>query len=169
MWLVGYGSLMNPEQFEGKNYQLVYVKGWKRIFNKIVSRNTWKDYAENEYQGTLNVVKSSNCNFNAISYKLDSIADLNKLIQREQDYHLEKVRAHNLLTHQPLKNHYMFMSNTINSKGHNIISQDIKPIPRYLEVCRKGSYAWTKMFGNLFDRTTYLADGITSVKEYLQN
>lgn len=39
MWLIAYGSLMNKNEFKGKNAKKVIVKGWKRIFNKVVSRD----------------------------------------------------------------------------------------------------------------------------------
>lgn len=167
MWIIGYGSLMNREQFEGKEHRLVIVKGWKRVFNKVVSRPVWKQYARGDELGTLNVIQSQSSHFNAVAHRV-SDEEFSKLIEREEDYHREKAGAYDFKTHEKLGDYTLFVSNTTNKQGDTLIRDDIKPINEYLEVSRRGAYSWGDDFGEEFDRTTFLADGRVCIKEFLK-
>tara|TARA_Y100000310_G_C20514656_1_gene730585 strand:+ start:202 stop:708 length:507 start_codon:yes stop_codon:yes gene_type:complete len=167
MWIIAYGSLMNKQQFSGKSCKLVHVQGWKRIFNKVVSRDVWKRQSHGNYVGTLNVVEEENASFNAVAYEIDN-AELSTLLQREEDYHTEEVVVKELKSGSPLENCLMFVSNETNEKGKPITRDDIFPIPAYLDVCRSGAYSWGEEFGEEFDRTTFLADRKITIETYLR-
>ncbi len=168
MWIIGYGSLMDKEQFKGQNYQLVTVKGWKRLYNKLVSRKKWKKFAHENYQGTVNVEKDLDTEFNAVAFEVDE-QGFEDLKNREEDYHAQEVTVCEFGSSKEFENAVLFVSNKTDQSGEIRSSDQLLPIPEYLEVCRKGAYSWGDKFGKVFDQTTYLADGKTSIKEYLLN
>ena len=166
MWVIVYGSLMNKEQFQGKKFRLVTVKGWKRIFNKVVSRAVWKPYTNGNVIGTLNIIPESKASFNAIAFYVTN-EEFASLIEREEDYRNVTAEMFDFKTGSPLDTGTLFVANENNKSGENIIRDDILPIPKYLTVCREGAYSWQPGFGEVFDETTFIADGKTTVKEFL--
>jgi len=166
VWIVVYGSLLNPKEFKNKNHVLVIVKGWRRIFNKVASRSVWRKYIKENEKATLNVEKEKNSYFNGIVYEV-SDKEFSKLVEREQDYHIEKVDVYDFESSKKLFAAFIFVSNEKNKDGEKILRNDIKPIREYLEICRNGAYAWGERFGKEFDKTTFLADGKTTIQEFL--
>ena len=168
MWVIGYGSLMNKDEFQSKNFKLVRVKGWGRIFNRINLRSAWEKYGKGNKIGTLNVVKSPGLYFNALAYKV-SDKDFQKLIEREVDYHTEKAEAYDFETNEKVEEVTFFVSNKKTKDGKQILRENIMPNPKYLEVCRRGAYSWGDNFGKEFDKSTFLADGKTSIEAYIKS
>jgi cation transport regulator ChaC len=156
MWIIAYGSLMDPKLLEHKKHKLAIVKGWKRIFNKVVIRNLWKKYASGKQIGTVTVIKSPGSSFNGVAFMV-SDKEFSDLKKREEDYHIEKTEAWDFKTDEKLGECILFVSGETR--------EDILPIKEYLQVCRDAAYSWGEAFGKEYDRTTFLADG-TSIDSH---
>jgi len=165
MWVIGYGSLM--DNFTESIYILVKVEGWKRIFNKVASREFWREQALDGEEAVLNVISSPGSYFNGIAYNLDD-EQLSSLQEREQDYRLEGVEAIDLKTENGLSA-LLFVSYERDAAGQQIIRNDVNPIKAYLDVCRRGAYSFGENFGRMFDKTTFLADGKTTIERMVQD
>tara|TARA_Y100000310_G_C20403411_1_gene678509 strand:+ start:92 stop:547 length:456 start_codon:yes stop_codon:yes gene_type:complete len=150
MKLIAYGSLMN----DYKKSNLVIVKGWKRVFNKIVDSWCWKKFSKGKEVATLNVIEDKNSSFNAvlIEYKKKDVQDIKK---REANYVMKEADIFDYKTGKSLGRAKLFVSKKIGS--------DIVPIKEYLEACRKAAYSHGKEFGKEFEQSTYLSDKKTRI------
>jgi len=148
MWIITYGTLMNKKILRNKKCKKVIVKGWKRIFNKVVSRQVWGKHAKGKKCATLNIISSKNSSFNAIAYHINK-KDLKKLKEREEDYYIAKARFYSL------DGKYLGFASIFASKK---TKSSITPINEYKVTARKAAYSWGTEFGKLFDSTTYLCN-----------
>lgn len=48
-----------------------------------------------------------------------------------------------------------------------LVRQDVLPDPRYLENCRRAARVHGDLFGDTYDRTTFLADQRTTIADYV--
>ena len=164
MWIAGYGSLMKY-QFGSR---LVIIRGWKRIFNKVAGRRTWKQHASGKNIAALNAMNSPGSSFNAVAFPVTD-EGFQQLVEREQDYHAEKTVMYDIETGERVGSCVLFISNEKNKNSEIIVRDDIFPVPEYLQFCRKAAYSWGDDFGKTFDRTAFLADGTTSIEEFLKD
>ncbi|MBR9699276.1 gamma-glutamylcyclotransferase [Candidatus Woesearchaeota archaeon] len=163
MKLIVYGSLMNSKEFSASSPKKIMIKDWKRILNRNAMRSHWNP--KGKESAVLNIMKSPGDSFNAICYDI-SDKEYEELRLREIEYHTITVPIYDYEARKHIGTSVIFVSNEKNNMGEKILLENISPIKKYLEVCRRGAYSWGKEFGEMFDRTTFLADGTTSVKEY---
>jgi hypothetical protein len=145
---VGYGSLLSHESLkqsiEDKNFRLVKVKGYKRIFNL----STKKD----ENADVLNIKKSKTHHFNGVLFSIND-KELKEIKEREDDYNLEKVDVYDFKTNKKLGKAFFVID--------YIVSIDKKkkfPSKSYFIMCRQAAYNISREFGEYWDKTTYISD-----------
>jgi len=160
MKIIAYGSLMNKAEFSGRSHKLVIVKGFMRILNKPFERSVWKTHAKGNEKGVMSIIDEKNSEFNAVMYDITE-SDFTFLKQRETGYSPIEVDVIDYKTRKDLGSATIFKSRTQDD--------DIIPVKYYVEICRKGAYSWGKDFGEMFDKTTYLSDGNTTVLEYIKS
>jgi hypothetical protein len=166
MWIVTYGSLLNRNEFTCDYYKLVSVQGWKRVFNRLATRSVWRGHIRGNEKAALSVIPSVDSSFNAVLYNVTS-QQFNQLVKRENGYRTELAEVFHFQSNEFAGVHPLFVSNEFDKDGVKVLRSDIKPIRRYLEVCRSGAYSWGDDFGKAFDRTTFLADGKTTCHEHV--
>lgn len=138
---------MDKEHVKGRDHRLVIVKNWKRIFNKVASRNKWKHYARGNEIAAANAIPSEGFYFNAVAFEV-SEDEFSELKDREKDYHVETVETWDFESGKTFRQCFIFVSNK------EKIRDDIKPIKEYYKACRDAAYSWGEGFGKMFDSTT---------------
>jgi cation transport regulator ChaC len=161
MYIIGYGSLMNKDEFSARDYKLVRVLGWRRVFNKVAARGVWREKIDGDKKATLNVVNCKESRFNAVVMKVDK-RQFDEIVAREKGYYYKKVQCMIISSGEVIEA-ILFIVNSATGE----IADEILPIDAYLEVCRKGAYSFGEDFGKEFDRTTYLSDEKTTVADYI--
>lgn len=173
MILVGYGSLLNKSSFERtlpwREPKEIIVNGYKRIFNLIPSRlELYKLYDANHTKGeiaVLNVIPDKEHYINAVTFELNE-EEMNIIKIRLKNYHPEETEILDKKTKKRIGTGIIFVGDSTKN-GENILSNDILPIPKYLETCRQGAFNMGKSFYKTWLETTFLGDGQT-VKDFIK-
>ncbi|MDP4012981.1 MAG: gamma-glutamylcyclotransferase family protein [Candidatus Nanoarchaeia archaeon] len=141
--IVGYGSLMSHKSLRktisDKRFKPVIVKGYKRIFNLAVSKNS----------DVLNLKKSPKSKFNGLMFQIDN-QELNKIKKRESGYELEEVYVYNFKTNKRLNKCFVVVDH------HALDKYRRKPKKDYFILCREAAYHINKKFGEFWDNTTFI-------------
>jgi cation transport regulator ChaC len=137
--VVGYGSLEDHnslrETISDKNFKLVIVKGYKRIFNLSDSNSHKRD--------VLNLSKNSKSQFNGVMFPA-SEKEILKLKKRELEYNLEETLAYDFETKKKIGNCLVFVDGLISLDDKNRL-----PDKKYFLLCRNASYSLGKKFGEI--------------------
>jgi|SRR3989344_584788 len=154
--IVGYGSLIShkslKQTLKDKRFVPVIVKGYERIFN--LSSDNGKD--------VLNLKISPKAKFNCVLFKVDE-KELKEIKLREDEYNLEKTKVYDFKTGKFLGEALIVIDYIvdIDKKGHF-------PDKGYFILCREAAYHINKEFGQMWDETTFTADG-KKVSSWIKN
>lgn len=179
--LFGYGSLMNPTSAARsvspeavKSMKPALAFGLKRIFNyKAGNVSRWgSDLPENE-KAMLNIEPMTTYNhaINGVVMEV-SAKDLAQLVEREVGYDLVPVIVanwdHIILKHccVKMKIAYTFYVPDELRQGIDYTQTEYYPVRGYLHAVQDGAAIFGDKFLNYWNKTTYLSDGTTSVKEW---
>lgn len=177
----GYGSLMNktsaarsmkPEAVE--SMQPVVAFGAKRIFNYYATKvDHWGANPDPKERAMLNLAPSfdKTAVVNGVTLEVDE-EDLANLVKRERGYDLVPIlvaswsSVSSESTEVEFKVAYTFV--IPNELRDNIAfsSTQFYPVRGYLEAIQEGAGSFGKDFLELWDSTTYLADGTTTVAKW---
>jgi len=147
--VIGYGGLLSHkslrETLPNKKFSLVIIKGFKRIFNVIDSKDKSPD--------VLNVKKSTSSELNGVLFAVND-KELNTLKKREDDYNLEKVNYYDFRTGKLLGKALICIDHSTTIDFHHK-----NPNKNYFILCREAAYHISKKFGQLWDNTTFTSSG----------
>ena len=181
--LIGYGSLMNlqsaAETIEGVNetdfYPVVCV-GAKRLFNYRIPDDVLKELAElggpaqPHELAALNVIPTGRAAdlFNGRVVPV-AAADLPALRQREYGYHLRSVTClrWDAWESEPFAAAVLAAEDPV-INGRQVIDNTLDPNPAYAGIVDAGATAVSEPFHELFLDTTFLADGKTTLQQWLE-
>lgn len=177
----GYGSLMNKgslartvKQTAVDSMKPTIAFGVKRIFN-YKAKNTahWGENQNPKEKAMLNLAQTLNLGSmaNGVTIEVDK-EDFNHLVSRETGYDLVPILvaawddvigqnpqlkikiAYTFIAADELRNHILYTST------------EFYPVRGYLNAIQCASKKFGEDFANMWDATTFLADGTTSVKEW---
>lgn len=145
---IGYGSLVDHnslrESIKDKKFQLVKVKGYKRIFNLSLNFDKNND--------VLNIQKSKAGIFNAVLFSVNE-EELKQLKKREEDYNFEKVVVYDFASNKKIGLAMIDIDYIVSiDKKHKL------PGKKYFILCRNAAYKISEEFGRFWDKTTYISN-----------
>ena len=197
-WVLGYGSLLHPDSLRRTLPQVkidgirpVYVAGARRLFN-LVSPG-WARLAgavHGKRVAALNAYPAAGAQMNAVAFYIKK-EEIGPLDRREFCYYKipnvpfvdwEKQSA---ASPSPQDNglYYSVMDAATLKKRFpqryreeyeplgvdGLLGSDVLPQEEYLSVCLQGARVWGEAFLTFFLRHTLLADGRTTLAEYVKD
>lgn len=179
--LIGYGSLLHPDSARKtvpntppKGHMPVIAFGARRVFDYVIPDNVLINWgvAEKELSG-MHDRAALNAHYTGRS--LDIITgrlvplnakDLPALREREKAYDLRVVPYVPYASpNEAIKLAYILCATPRPWNGQTFVDRRIKPFQPYLSLCRSGVAKVSKEYLELFNQTTCVADGKTSLKE----
>lgn len=179
--MFGYGSLMSREsakrtvkQEAVDSMQTAVAFGVKRVFNYHATKSPrWREDQDPKEKAMLNMVQTFKIDSmaNGVLIEVDS-EDLSELVKREVGYDLVPILVaswDDLVGQSPeinIKIAYTFVA--INELREHIdyTSTEFYPVRWYLKMIQDTSLEFGEEFANMWNETTYLADGTTKIKEW---
>lgn len=172
--VIGYGTLLSRSSLartigdpgRGPHEMIpVLVRGFRRLFNMrpdhYEASDLWgRPGVEN---GAMNVEPAAGELFNGLAFRVTP-AQLEKLDQRESSYERLEVETCAFDTGEPIGLGHLY-SSIPNAPWIERDPHRLLPLWRDLVWARTGAYRTGRRFGETFDRTTYLADGVTLVAD----
>ena len=174
--VIGIGTLLNASSVgtklasaDRKTYRPVIVPGYQRLFNLRAEHYEASNMlaTQAEELGAHNVQPIKNAYFNGLAFAVDD-AELEKLDERERYYRREAVEYHDFYTRESLGQGFLYVS-PLNRRW--IINDPEKLMPRWLDIAlaSQGAYKYGAAFGEMYEATTYLADGATPAVPYYRS
>jgi len=176
-FLVGYGTLLNRASLattlgpgaETKRAIPVLVEGYRRLFNLHPTHYEPSYHLTPEplEVGAMNVQRAPGFHFNGLAFSL-SLQELEALDERERYYERIWASTVRFPGGEILGEAFVYSA----APGSPWVVDDptlIQPHWRDVVLARRGAYAVGRDFGELFDATTYLADGETLVVDAIGN
>jgi cation transport regulator ChaC len=177
----GYGSLMNKlsasrsvkEDAVGSIHPAIAL-GVKRLFNyKATVTKHWGEEQHAKEKAMLNMVQTLNISSvaNGVTIEVD-LEDFKRLVQRETGYDLVPILVaswDDVLSQNPQVNiqvAYTFVASHELRNHIDYTSTEYYPVRGYLHAIQDASLAYGEDFARMWNATTYLADGTTSVNEW---
>lgn len=160
--LIVYGSLLHPEEistvFGQPSMQPVPVRveGYRRVFNKYVSERLRKP--RGNQAAVLNLRPRESSWFNGLVIPFVSPEGLDKYASREREYRIERIPSRSV---RPTGGGEIAALDSLNPfytcllEEDEKLSEDIDPIPSYLELCLAGARNWGDSFEQEFLRSTW--------------
>lgn len=169
--IVVYGSLINESslkrtlpEYSGRKTPII-VNGFQRRFNRIsVARLKTPEQRASLWPnvGTLDVIRKDGACINAVLLYVSS-SQMKSLKEREVGYHLESVDVMDFNTRKFLCRAEIFVSNPmqvlVGDRICDINSDEIMPIPSYMEECFEGAREIGEDFLKVWKQTTFNANG----------
>jgi cation transport regulator ChaC len=163
-----YGSLMNKQSAARSAF------GVKRIFNyKSVKTDHWGADQNTKEKAMLNLIYDPHPSSlaNGVTMEVD-LEDLNKLVQRETGYDLvpilvsswQEVREQNPAL--KIQVAYTFIATNELRNHVNYTSTEFYPVRGYLHAVQNASKEYGDAFAEMWNETTFLADGTTNINEW---
>lgn len=179
--LVGFGTLLLQESLgdtigadgaKEKRFRPIVIKNYRRLFNLLpehyVADNRLRQ--DDSEKGAANIEPAEGLQFNGLAYEVNT-ADLANLDKRERYYVRNEVPYFDFETGEALGNCFVYES-LPDAKWIVRQNAELLPLWRDIVYARVGAYRISEAFGQMYDATTYLADGKTllveAYKDYLQ-
>ncbi|MBU4360609.1 radical SAM protein [Patescibacteria group bacterium] len=176
-YFFGYGSFCNKKHMKkylGVDYNSipVRIKGYKRMFIRIMNDEDKKTRGiplEQKTTTMLTLTKDSKNSVNGVLFTINK-KQLKILKERDLFYNFKKVDVYDLDSNF-MTEALTFVSESKDNLGNKILIRDnsfIAPNEHYLNISREGAYSFGELFGQEWDRTTYLSDQ-RNITEYLKS
>lgn len=188
--VIGYGSLLSEESAKETvpgldNFRLVKVPGYRRIFNKVGISFIYRyNLAPADIHiASCSTQKDPDCEITACAFevKADEFLDL---YEREHRFQWVEVKAfqdnggvvNGRMCTQSSDEFYRLNKCITEEKYHHYVGQyysgaiwrnDILPFPVYLNHCLTATLTHGEAVYENFINTTYLANGVTTIKKLL--
>ncbi|MBS0621860.1 MAG: gamma-glutamylcyclotransferase [Verrucomicrobia bacterium] len=170
--IFSYGSLMNRTSAARTlsadtlaTRKAAIAVGIKRVFN-YDPQSTSRGAPENPLErGMLNVIHTGDATdaINGVVVEM-KLEDAVALSEREIGYDLIPVTVYDWETGENPRTAYTFRAaEDAVYKGHKLVKTDIYPRPEYYATVMAGANEFGDQFAHTFLKTTYLADGKTSL------
>ncbi len=171
--VAGFGTLLLQESFwdtvvdeKHKKFTPIIIKNYRRLFNLL------PDHYEASYflrtdgteLGAANIEPALDAQFNGVSFRVNP-NELESLDRRERYYKRSIVPYHNFETGEELGMCHVYES-PLNARWLVRNTNDLLPLWRDIVYARVGAYRISKAFGEMYDATTFLADGKTLMIDY---
>lgn len=150
-----YGSLINKDELIGEGVDIssctpVVLEGYKREFSQKSQRPIYLG----SNKAVLTVIKDKNSFCNAILVPNIKEKDLEVLDYREAGYNRVKIEFESLNfkyenLNEEIDEVYIYLGK------EEFYDTSLVPIPKYLDICLKGSFAWGQKFYNDFLENTF--------------
>ncbi len=177
--LVGYGTLLDAASTgmtigasaEHKVYRPVVVRGYRRLFNLRPDHYTpsHKTGSAAEEAAAMNVEPAPGLAFNGVAFDVSG-EEMRQLDERERYYERVSVEILDFASGSSLGRAQVF-SAELEARWICRDPEVLLPLWRDIDLARAGAYRLGDAFGEMFDQTTYLADGetlmITRYREYI--
>lgn len=177
----GYGSLMNKislarsvKQEAVDSMEPVVAFGVKRIFN-YYAKNTahWGPDQNRKEKAMLNLVQTLNIGTlaNGVTVEVD-VEDFSRLVVRETGYDLVPILVASwdeVIGQDPqvnIKIAYTFVAAHELRNRIDYTSTEFYPVRGYLHAVQQASKGFGDDFAQMWNETTFLADGTTSVEDW---
>lgn len=179
--IFGYGSLMNKisagRHIKKESIDTMYPAiafGVKRIFNyKAAKTEHWGADQNRKEKAMLNIVQTLNIasKANGVAIEVD-LEDLQGLVSRETGYDLVPIviSSWNDVLEQKdnieMRIAYTFVATNELRNHIDYTSTEFYPVRGYLHAVQISSEAYGADFAKMWNDTTYLADGTTSINDW---
>lgn len=186
---IGFGSLLSEKSARItcpnlSNFRLAKVKGYRRIFNFVhpllIAENSLQDV-----QMKLSGLNAYPCEQTELVVSVFDIpnAEWPQLKSREVGYNIKLTTYEELSSHHKgqayicegypcdntmAKDHPEFINSVREYYTESIIRPDLLPMPLYLKHCLDAARNHNEDVYNNFLDTSYLGDGITTIRKYLE-
>jgi len=175
-YIIGYGTLLYSESLghtigssvNKKKFIPVIVKGYKRIFNLLPDH-----YKPSFRMSTLpielaaaNVIPSEGAFFNGLAFMV-SDAELAELDKREKSYQRKEADIYDFFREKYMGKAFLYSA----GYGFKGVTKDSRYLPEWedLAFARTGAYRYGDKFGEMYDNTTFLVDGVTLASAYYKD
>jgi len=171
-FVVGYGTLLYQESVgdtigesaERKLFQPVIVKEFKRLFNLLPSHYnpSFKLTDLPVERAAANIVDCEGAYFNGLAFEVDE-KELLEIDRRESHYDRIETMIYDFATKKPIGLAFVYAAN----ETRTVLTNDASFLPDWIDIswARTGAYRYGHKFGEMYDRTTFLADGLTLTVE----
>lgn len=174
----GYGTLLYQESLndtiqrenieENLEFYPVIVKGYMRAFNLRAPhyQSSYRLSGQGNELAAANVFPVEGAYFNGIVYPVNE-EELRRLDQRESYYQRHEVEFWHFSDPIKLDKGFIY-SAPLTSKL--IVSDPDLLLPRWIDYmyARTGAYSVSQSFGEMYDKTTYMADRNTLALDYFK-
>lgn len=176
VYIVGYGTLLYTESVgdtigstaNKKIYKPVIVSGFKRLFNILPShyKPSFKISELPIERAAANIIESGTSHFNGLAFEVSN-TELQAIDKREQHYNRIEAEIFEFDSRKSMGYAFVYAA----KETQAILTNDPFYLPDWIDIqwARTGAYRYGKMFGEMYDRTTYLADGKTLVMDRYKN
>ena len=171
-YIVGYGTLLYTESVGDtlgstagrKLYLPVMIHGFKRLFNLLPSHYnpSFKISKMPVEKAAANIIVSAGSSFNGLAFEVNE-AELAEIDRRESHYLRLETVMYDFVLAKPMGKAFVYAA----TEKKATLTDDASFLPDWEDIswARTGAYRHGKKFGNMYDRTTYLADSKTLVVE----
>lgn len=174
--IVGFGTLLLQESLgdtvgkgNEKKFTPIIVKGYRRLFNLLpdhyeADNRLRQDGTE---KGAANIEPAEGVQFNGLSFLADA-DDLDNLDKRERYYKRSVVQHYDFETGEELGECHVYES-PLDARWLVRDNTQLLPLWRDIVYARVGAYRISKAFGEMYDASTYMADGKTLMIDYYKD
>lgn len=171
-YIVGYGTLLYAESVgdtigtnaKKKEYKPIVIYGFKRLFNLLPAhyKPSFKISKLPVEKAAANIIKKQGACVNGLAFKV-SEAELNALDKREKHYNRIETTLFDFKSGSPIGMGYVYAAD----ENRATLTSDPTFLPDWEDIswARTGAYSYGQEFGLMYDKTTFLADGITLVTQ----
>ena len=179
----GYGSLMNKisasrtvKAESVDTMQMAVAFGVKRIFNYKASKTKhWQEDLDVKEKAMLNLTQTFNIAslVNGVTIEVD-LEDFSRLVMREIGYDLVPILVvdeKDIADENPnldVRVAYTFVAMNELRNHINYTSTKYYPVRGYLRAVQEAAAMHGKKFAKLWNKTTYMADGVTCINDWDQ-
>ena len=175
-YIVGYGTLLYTESVgdtlgssAGKKlYHPVMIHGFKRLFNLLPSHYnpSFKISKMPVEKAAANIIVSAGSSFNGLAFEVNEL-ELAEIDRRESHYLRLETVMYDFVRGNPIGKAFVYAADQVKAS----LTDDASLLPDWEDIswARTGAYRHGKKFGNMYDRTTYLADGKSLVVQRYHN
>lgn len=169
-YIVGYGTLLYTESVgdtigasAGKKLYLpVMVHGFKRLFNLLPSHYnpSFKISKMPVEKAAANIIVSPGSKFNGLAFQVNEV-ELAEIDRRESHYLRHETSIYDFVSGELMGKAFVYVA----TKEKATLTDDACFLPDWEDIswARTGAYRHGEEFGEMYDRTTFLADGKTLV------
>lgn len=173
--VAGFGTLLLQESLGDtigkveKKFTPIVVKNYRRLFNLLpdhyeADNRLRVDFTE---KAAANIEPAEGFQFNGLSFEANA-SDLEGLDKRERYYHRSIVPCFDFETGASLGVCHVYES-PLDARWIERDIAKLLPLWRDIVYAREGAYRISEAFGQMYDETTYLADGETLLIDYYKD
>ncbi|MEL6148591.1 MAG: gamma-glutamylcyclotransferase family protein [Chloroflexota bacterium] len=173
--IVGFGTLLDRGSLgntigagsaDEKVYIPVIVEGYRRLFNLKPDHYTpsHRIFEDDREMAAANVEPAEGHRFNGLAFEVDK-SELGELDKRERYYRREAVTILDFQSGEAIGEGLTYISE-LDARWIVRDNDLLMPLWRDYVYARRGAYGISQAFGQMYDETTFLADGVTPLARF---